>query len=667
MAKDAVLAFDQAIRRKVFALREPLVPSAWVERNISLPGGLHSRPGPLVLFPFQREPLDCIVEEKVSSLTLCWASQVLGKSLLLCSLIAWSAAERPGGIVLLLPTLDSASSWSRSKLGPLINDTPILRDLIQPATGRRQGTDTTSTTLYKAFPGGYLAIVGSNSDVGVSSHAARLILADEIDRFAVMASEEGDPLARARRRSETFPDAFHVAVSSPVLKDGRIEGELALSDDRRWHIKCLACEKPFVIGWEDVRWEKTSAGEHKPETARLVCPHCSERFTDAQRRTMVEAGKWIPTRPEAPTNLRGYHANAFVTLLPCQRGYSDRLHQWAAEWLDATKKGVDVVRTFVNTVHTLGWREQEQSAQKPEVLWGRREDYPADEADPHDCLLADKIRLVTVGADVQSDRLELETVGWSNQLESWSLDYRVIRGNLSQSGVWRELTEYLQQTRFPHPWGFDCGIDAACVDCGGHYTRNVFGFVATRPIPHCYAIKGKGLQGERWLQRSRAIALLYTISTDIVKRTVYDSLAVTVPGPGYMHLPAARDQLWYEQLVSERCVLRKINGVLVPRFELITGAHNEALDCRVYSRCAVEIIRPNWTKLEASFESRRVQTAAEAGEGSEESAKPVVERLKPEAASVTSGPNKPTVPAASGRRADGSRLVQRPRRGVFGW
>lgn len=132
----------------------------------------------------------------------------------------------------------------------------------------------------------------------------------------------------------------------------------------------------------------------------------------------------------------------------------------------------------------------------------------------------------------------------------------------------------------------------------------------------------------------------------MVKRVVYDSLALTVPGPGYAHLPANRDIIWFEQLVSERCVMRKVNGIAVPRFELRSG-HNEALDARVYARCVLEILRPNWHAIEDLFLRRRDEVKIKT-----QSTRPV-ERLAPEPVTTSSGPPKPP-PAA--------RPLQRPRR-----
>ena len=146
--------FVSRIRQKVFAIRESLTPSQWARAYLSLPVGLHSQPGPFVPFPFQIEPLDAICEGTATSMTLCWASQVLGKSQILSILIGWIISERPSGVVLLQPTLDSAQAWVRTKLTPMLRDTEGLRGAVHTSTGRRQG-DGGSTLLLKSFTGGF--------------------------------------------------------------------------------------------------------------------------------------------------------------------------------------------------------------------------------------------------------------------------------------------------------------------------------------------------------------------------------------------------------------------------------------------------------------------------------------------------------------------------------
>jgi len=56
-----------------------LLPSEWQEKyRIAPPGS--PRPGKWRNYPFQIEPMDAIMDGSCSSLTLMWASQLIGKS-----------------------------------------------------------------------------------------------------------------------------------------------------------------------------------------------------------------------------------------------------------------------------------------------------------------------------------------------------------------------------------------------------------------------------------------------------------------------------------------------------------------------------------------------------------------------------------------------------------
>jgi phage terminase large subunit GpA-like protein len=54
-----------------------------------------------------------------------------------------------------------------------------------------------------------------------------------------------------------------------------------------------------------------------------------------------------------------------------------------------------------------------------------------------------------------------------------------------------------------------------------------------------------------------------------------------------MHFPSDRDIGYFEQLTSERSVVKVTNGQKFRVWELPSGRANEALDCRVYAYAAL--------------------------------------------------------------------------------
>jgi phage terminase large subunit GpA-like protein len=73
------------------------------------------------------------------------------------------------------------------------------------------------------------------------------------------------------------------------------------------------------------------------------------------------------------------------------------------------------------------------------------------------------------------------------------------------------------------------------------------------------------------------------LGVNAAKDTIRNRLAQEKPGDGYMHFPADRDINYYEQLLSERSVLKVVSGQKFRVWELPPGKTNEALDCRVYA------------------------------------------------------------------------------------
>lgn len=517
---------------------------------------------------------------------LCWASQVCGKTQVIASIIGRKIDREPVPMLMVFPTLDLASGWAKKRFDTMVRDTPVLASKVRDSA-------TTSTVLSKIFPGANLTLAGANAPSGLSSNPISDVYATEIDRFPPSAGEEGDPWSIAWKRTETFPNAFGLMESSPTIKGiSRIEAELDETDFNKWFIPCLECGNDFVLMWKDVRWpgpdnEERPAPEIEPENAYVKCPDCGALFNDSQRMEMVKRGQWRPTKPFK--GKRGYWLNGLVCLLAKKRGFKNRLHQFVADFLSAKTKGAMTMKTWVNTFCAESFEEAGDRPTAPEVLYARREEYENDE---EGIILPERCVLLAVGADVQSDRIEAEIVGFGVGEETWGIEYRIFRGNIEQWSVWDEFDAWTQ-SKFRHVSGHVLQPAAVAVD-SGHKPKMVNAFVRRCSPRAVFSVRGTGYSGIPWVTRSKTqkIAL---VKVNVAKEAVYARLNLIDHGPGYMHTPATYTLEWFQQLTSERLVTHYKFGVPYKMFE--ANGRNEALDARVYAMAAVELLRPNYRKL----------------------------------------------------------------------
>jgi phage terminase large subunit GpA-like protein len=201
--------------------------------------------------------------------------------------------------------------------------------------------------------------------------------------------------------------------------------------------------------------------------------------------------------------------------------------------------------------------------------------------------------LVTLGTDVQDDRLECTLWAWGADEEAWRVEHIVLRGDPGQPALWAEHDELLRR-RFRTDDGRSLVVEACCVDSGGHFTEQVYRYCAQRKRFRVWAIKGIGGPGRLvWPKRpskgTKVRVDLWMVGVDTIKEILYGRLRkVTSAGPGYMHFDAETEEHWFEQLTSETVVYRQLQGRRVrlwrPRS---TGIRQEGLDCTVYAYAAM--------------------------------------------------------------------------------
>jgi phage terminase large subunit GpA-like protein len=565
------------------ALWSSLVPppklklSEWIEKNVYLPEGVSSLPGAVRLWPFQREIADAIGDPTMERVTLVKPVRV-GFTTLLTGAMASYCSNDPAPILALLPTEADCRDYVVSDVEPIFASSPVLSNLLSgdlDEAGR-------NTLLSRRFPGGSLKVVAAKAPRNLRRHNVRVLFIDEAD--GMEATAEGSPILLAERRTLSFADRKIVMGSTPVFEEtSHVLRAYAQSDGRIFEVSCPECGDFNEIQWKDIHWP-----EGQPEKAHYVCSSCGSLIEERHKPAMVAAGRWRATRPEVQGHA-GFRLNALISLLP-----NASWGRLAREFL-TVKNDPSTLQTFVNTILGQGWREEGEELDDTE-LSTRAEPFGlvADEKTGRTGI-PEQVMVITAGVDVQrKDRLEVTFVGWDEAGNAYVLGHTIVWGMWDDDTTWAELDTVLA-TKWEHPLGGRIGIDATCIDSSDGVTmETVYRFAFPRFRRKVLAIKG--MFGKRpWIERSRQKTKgghLFIVGVDGIKGTIISRLQ-----RGNM-IRFSKDLTadWYEQLASERIIVRYSRGQPERRIERIPGKQAEALDCTVYAFAARQVVNVNWAR-----------------------------------------------------------------------
>jgi phage terminase large subunit GpA-like protein len=535
--------------------------------------------------PMAKGVMDSVTNPLVEKVTAMCAAQVL-KTEFVLNAIGYYAHGEPGPMLIVYPTVEGAEMFSTERLSPMIRDTPVLRKLFTS-----KSRDTSAKILQKAFPGGRISMVGANAPAGLASRPIRFVLCDEVDRFPASAGGagtkgEGDPVGLAEERTSTFANRKIVLVSTPTIKGhSRIEASFEEGDQRRYYVPCPHCTVRQIITWQGVKWDKDAASDHDPSTARYFCREdahdpgtgefgCGQAWTEAQRQDAIAIGEWIASKP-----FKG-HASFHASQLSSKRV---PLSQIVKKFVEA-KKSVESLKKWTNLSLAETWEDGGERAD-PETLFGRREDYGYDP-------LPAGVGIITAGVDIQQNRWEAELVGWGENEESWSLDYKIHYGDPSSPSFWEALDDYLLQ-QFVHPTGVTLRIDTSCVDSGFESSK-VYDFCRPRFARRVFAIKGpansvgKPIWPKKATRNVEKKTEVFLLGLDNAKTTMQRRLLMTERGPGYCHFPKreTHDEKYFAGLTIEKAITKYKFGKPYKEWHTPDGGRNEPWDCRIYAYAA---------------------------------------------------------------------------------
>lgn len=591
--------------------------SEWADTYRYLSAGVSSEPGKwrTERAEYQRAIMDAFTEPGVHRVVVKSAAQI-GKSDIMNNVIGRFAHLDPASIMMIQPTVDMAQDYSKSRIAPMIRDTPVLSSLfydVKRAGDKTAKTrDGNNTILSKFFPGGRLVMCGANSPAGLASRPVRILLADEVDRFPESAGNEGDPVDLASKRMTTFWNYVMGLFSTPTIEgDSRIEIEYNAGTQEEWQHQCPNCSEWHLIRYLDMI---TNAEEHRDKSGRRQvivhgvkwrCPDCGFEFTEQQMRNAKQM--YVARNPKALFNgIRSFFINAFTSPWI---GWNDIMREWMEAKGNPEREMVVVNTRFGESYHEQGAFEDET------IFLRRREAYGAE--------LPDGVLLLTAAVDTQDNRLEYEVCGWGAGEESWGIRKGIILGQPDWESTWSELDKILEHVyRFKNGTGLK--IVRTFIDSGGHYTGHVYRYCEKNFIKQRFAIKGysnrPGIPLNYKIGKASGTKIpLVILGVDDGKQQVMNRLAIKSPGAQYMHFPLDEDQeglqnrgydeIYFKGIMSERKVKIRRYGSIREIWQPTKGVRNEPLDLRVYNLGCMLSVNPQWDELQTIMKQPEQEAA----------------------------------------------------------
>lgn len=570
--------------------------SEWVKQHFRLSAESSAEVGSMTPYPFQNEILDAMGDPLIESVTW-YKSARVGATMSMKGALAYYIAQDPCPVMIVQPTIGDAESFSRDEIAPMIRDMPMLEQLVAPAGSKDGG----NTLLQKSFKGGTLKLVGADSPRGFRRVSIRVMMMDEVDGYSHSAGDEGDQIKLAIRRTDTFHNRKIIAASTPtLLATSRIHKRFLLSDQRYYYVPCPHCGEKQILKWENLRWPNND-----PDGAYFACTGngCVIEYKD--HRWMIENGEWVAHNPSVK-NHAGFHIWAAYSYSP-----NATWAHLAREWLEC-HKNIEERKTFTMTVLGEAY-EGEGDAPDWEKLYKRRESYQRNRIPMGGLMLF-------AGVDVQKDRLEVEIVAYGRDMESWSIDYRVITGDTSvldgTQSPWPRLKALLDE-EWEHEGGNSLKLRLMGVD-SGYNTNTVYAFVRQFPVNQVIATDGRDtyqmIIGQPKLvevkqngKRSGRSVKLWPIGVSLLKTELYgwlkqDENDEETPH-GWCHFPEYGEE-YFKGITAEEIVPRKVKGFTRYQWEKVYD-RNEPLDCRAIARACASLVgidrykSAQWDELQA--------------------------------------------------------------------
>lgn len=535
---------------------------------------------------YQKDMHDAISDPEIEIAVFIMPIQT-GKSTVIENAILQKIDQDPSPILLVRPTLTDAQDFSRERLMPMLRDNRHVHKKLADLKSRT----TDNSLTFKRFAGGFIALTGANSPVGLSGRPVPFLILDEASRFPKTAGQDGDPFDIVFGRTTNFANRKIIIATTPVLLSDRALVEYAASDMRIRQICCPECGEWQTYDIGRFEFELDTIGKKDfviSESIRFRCEKCETRLAETQKSELEKAARWLIRRPKIRRRA-GFHMTAF--------------HSPWVRWSD-------ILEEFIAS---RGYPERERAFKNTRLAEG--DSVVIDRAEPDELFekyknsgykrgqVPDDVAYLVAFCDVQHNRLELEIAGFGANSVLTSIDYRVLPGDVFQDMVWSQLAAVLSE-EFTTVSGRRVGkILKLGVDSGdGNTSSMVYSFFLRHPT-RVLIFKGRRAlkPGQHFVAPASRVDYagkkipLYNTDTNAIKTEIFSRFRRQPGDPGEFRFPSDYDQSYYAMYAAEEKQLDRHGR------EIWDNPHkrrNEGFDCRVGILAIGEILRVDTTPPE---------------------------------------------------------------------
>jgi len=465
-----------------------------------------------------------------------------------------------------------------------------IGDIIDFSSSRKAG----NSWYFKKFVNGFLKLVGSNSTGNVkSTSSVGLAIIEEPDDTSDDVKGQGDSISSIEERLKRYMDSTLIVGGTPAVKGlSKTEFRVLASDAKILPVECHECREKHVLDFANVDWDGKQGpseiakdtgevlsikheiyGYSKPETARYVCPNCQCEWDDYQRQENIRntcfraraAGDkyagWTSTKP--------FYGKA---------GFMELGEVYAC--IPGTTMG-DVVREYLEAEHLASVGDESKRIKFVNQKEGRPYEYKSGGPDIDE--LRDKALdyeemvvprggyRLTVGVDLQHDRIAIIIRAWGRGEESWLVFAGEIYGDVKdrRDPVWIELKKILF-TPIEHEQGFKVNIEAATIDTSDGTTNDAaYYFIRSNNKTSMVLMAGKGssndygtkeifskpkaidTKGRNNTKASKHGLHVFIVGTHKAKDLTFGRMALKGTGPGRFHVYKNVRSDYFKQMLGE--------------------------------------------------------------------------------------------------------------------